>query len=417
MPLVSHMLLRANTILPIASPAFGPGAVRVADGRIAAVGGVEHLQPRPGEAVVDLGEAALLPGLINAHCHLDYSTLRNAIDPQSGFTEWVQRLNSIKRQLGPEDILNAIARGYAEAQQFGTTTVCSMAAFPDLLPHLGRAPLRTWWFYEMIDIRHRVTSEELVAGALSFFDQNPDPLVRYGLNPHAPYTASLLLYRLARACAEQSGMVLTTHVAESREESDMFTQARGPLYDFLNGLGRPMHDCGHDTPFGWLWRNGAICARWLLAHLNDLAESDFALLATLAPEQLPSVVHCPGSHRYFRHPPFPLERLAALGVNVCVGTDSLASTDSLSLLGELRRVRETHTGLDPEWLLRTVTLAPARALGQEGLLGCLAPGAYADLIAIPFAGAPAEAAAACIDHAGRVPWMMLDGKTIVSPAN
>jgi cytosine/adenosine deaminase-related metal-dependent hydrolase len=411
---VSQMLIRANTLLPICSPAVRAGAVRVEDGRITAVGEAGELSPLAGEEVVELGDAVLLPGLINAHCHLDYSTLRNAIAPQAGFTEWVQRLNSIKRQLSPEDILDAIARGYAEAQQFGTTTVCSMAAFPDLLPRLGRAPLRTWWFYEMIDIRHRITSEELVAGALSFFEQNPDPLVRYGLNPHAPYTASLLLYRLARACAEHSGMVLTTHVAESQEESDMFTQARGALYEFLSGLGRPMHDCGHDTPFGWLWRNGAVCGRWLLAHLNDLAESDFALLATLSPEQLPSVVHCPGSHRYFRHPPFPFERLAALGVNLCVATDSLASTDSLALLGELRRVAEAHAGLTPEDLLRTVTLAPARALGQQGLLGCIAPGAFADLIAIPFAGTPAEAAAACVAHPGRVPWMMLDGK-IISP--
>lgn len=408
------MLLRANTVLPICSPALPFGAVRVVEGRITEVGLAEALPPLPGEQIVDLGDAVLLPGLINAHCHLDYSTLRNAVTPQAGFTEWVQRLNSIKRQLGAEDILDAIGRGYTEAQQFGTTTVCSMAAFPDLLPRLGRAPLRTWWFYEMIDIRHRITSEELVAGALSFFNQNADPLVRYGLNPHAPYTASLLLYRLAQACAEHSGMVVTTHVAESQEETDMFVHARGPLYDFLSGLERPMHDCGHDTPFGWLWRNGAIRAQWLLAHLNDLAESDFALLASLAPEQLPSVVHCPGSHRYFGHPPFGFERLAALGVNVCVGTDSLASTDSLSLLGELRRVQEDHPWLTADALLCTVTLAPARALGQEGRLGCISPGALADLIAIPFRGPPQEAAAACVAHAGRVPWMLLDGEVVFS---
>jgi aminodeoxyfutalosine deaminase len=410
------MLLRANTVLPICAPALSYGAVRVVEGRIAEVAGAAGLPPLPGEEVLDLGEAVLLPGLINAHCHLDYSTLRHAVAPQSSFTEWVQRLNSIKRQLSPEDILDAIGRGYAEAQQFGTTTVCSMAAFPDLLPRLGSAPLRTWWFYEMIDIRHRLTSEELVAGALSFFNQNADPLVRYGLNPHAPYTASLLLYRLAQACAGEAGMVLTTHVAESQEEDEMFAHARGPLYDFLSGLGRPMHDCGHDTAFGWLWRNGAIRGQWLLAHLNVLAESDFALLSALSPAQLPSVVHCPGSHRYFGHPVFPFARLAALGVNLCVGTDSLASTDSLSLLGEVRRVQESHPDLPPEALLHMLTLAPARALGQEGRLGCISPGALADLIALPFCGPPEAAAAACIAHSGRVPWMLLDGKVVGSPS-
>jgi cytosine/adenosine deaminase-related metal-dependent hydrolase len=98
-----------------------------------------------------------------------------------------------------------------------------------------------------------------------------------------------------------------------------------------------------------------------------------------------------------------------------VATDSLASTDSLSLLGELRRLRASHPSLTPDALLHTVTAAPARALGREGLLGCLAPGAHADLIAIPFDGPPAAAAGACVAHAGRVPWMMLDGK-IISPS-
>jgi cytosine/adenosine deaminase-related metal-dependent hydrolase len=410
------MLIRANTVLPICSPPLEAGAVRVVGAQITEIDESDALPPLPGEEVLELGEAVLLPGLINAHCHLDYSTLRNAVKPQASFTEWVQRLNSIKRQLSSEDILDAIGRGYAESQYFGTTTVCSMAAFPDLLPRLGPAPLRTWWFYEMIDVRHRITSEELVAGALRFFDQNADPLVRFGLNPHAPYTASLLLYRLAQACAERSDMCVTTHVAESQEETDMFVQARGPLYEFLAGLGRPMHDCGHDTPFGWLWRNGAIRARWLLAHLNDLADSDFALLNALPPEQLPSVVHCPGSHRYFGHPEFPFARLAALGVNLCVGTDSLASTDSLSLLGELRRVQESQPGLGADALLRTVTLAPAKALGQAGRLGCIARDAFADLIAIPYDGPPEGAAAACVAHTAHVPWMMLDGK-VTAPRN
>ncbi len=404
------MLIRARVVLPMTSPALAQGAVRVEGARICEVSRAADLLPTTGETVVELGDAVLLPGLINAHCHLDYSTLRNAIAPPSGFTEWVQRINSIKRQLSDEDVLEAIRRGYAEARRFGTTTVCSMAAFPDLIPELPPAPLRTWWFYEMIDIRHRITSEEVVAGALSFFDQSQNALTQFGLNPHAPYTASLLLYRLARACAQQNGMLLTTHLSESLEETAMFADGNGALHQFLEGLGRPMHDCGHDTPFGWLWRNGAIGKGWILAHLNDLRASDFSLLETIAPEHFPHVVHCPGSHAYFKHPHFAFTKLAGLGVNICVGTDSLASTDSLSLLSELRRLQALELGLSPEDLLHTITLAPARALRQEGQLGCIAPGALADLIAIPFTGDPEEAAAACVAYPGVISWMMVDGK-------
>ena len=404
------MLLRARVVLSISAPPLLGGAVRVEANRVTGVGRASELPPGPDEEVVDLGDVALLPGLINAHCHLDYSTLRNAIKPPAGFTEWVQRLNSIKRQLSNEDILEAIRRGYAEAQRFGTTTICSMAAFPDLVPQLPPAPLRTWWFYEMIDIRHRIASEDVVSGALSFFENRQDGLTQFGLNPHAPYTASLLLYRLARACAQQNGMPLTTHVSESLEESEMFEKGSGPLYQFLEGLERPMHDCGHDTPFGWLWRNGAIGKGWLLAHLNDLKASDFSLLETLSPEQFPHVVHCPGSHAYFKHPPFPFTKLAGLGLNLCVGTDSLASTDSLSLLGELRKLHAKEPSLSAEDLRHTVTLAPARALGKTGELGCIAPGALADLIAIPCSGPAEQAAAECVAHSGAVSWMMVDGQ-------
>lgn len=404
------MLLQARYVLPLASEPILDGAVRVNGNTIEAVGPAQALEAHAGEQVIDFGNHILLPGLINSHCHLDYTSLKNAISAPKGFTEWVKRLNSIKRQLSSEDILQSIAKGFTEARRFGTTTICSMVAFPELMGQLPPPPIRTWWFYEMIDIRHRVTSEEVVNGALSFFGGQNTALTSFGLNPHAPYTASLLLYRLARACANNTNMLLTTHVSESAEESEMFQRGSGALYDFLEELERPMHDCGLDTPFGWLWRNGAIGPDWILAHLNELEASDFTLLGALTPEQLPHIVHCPGSHAYFGHRPFPFTKLAGMGVNICVGTDSLASTESLSLLGEIRRLRMHHPNLAPEDLLHTITLNPARALRKEGQLGCIRPGALADLIAVPYEGSIENATQAVVDFRFNVPWMMLDGK-------
>jgi cytosine/adenosine deaminase-related metal-dependent hydrolase len=409
------MLIRARVLLPCDGPPIADGSVRVEDSLIREVG--SSLPLHPGEELIDLGDSILLPGLINAHCHLDYTSMRNAIAPPKSFTAWVKKLNSIKRQLSPEDITNSITRGAEEARRFGTTAVCSMAAFPELMSSLPPLPIRVWWFYEMIDIRHRHTTDEVVAGALSFFDSQPDPLTRFGLNPHAPYTASLALYRLAHACATAHGMLLTSHVAESHEESDMFQNARGPLYDFLHDLQRPMHDCGLDTPFGWLWRNSAIGPDWILAHLNELEASDFSLLETIGPERFPHVVHCPGSHRYFQHRPFPFAKLAGLGMNVCIGTDSLASTQSLSLLEELRLLADHHPGLSPEDLLHTVTRAPARALRMTDQLGCIRPGALADLIAIPFDGPIHRATEAVIAHSTWVSWMMVHGAPVPDVAS
>lgn len=404
------MILKANLVVPMDGPPIREGAVAIDGNLIVAVGPAAELDLATEGDVLDLGPMALLPGLINAHCHLDYSTLRYALSTQGSFTQWVRRINAIKRTLTNEDYAAALARGFEELQRWGTTSVGNIESIPELMTAVREPPIRTWWFYEMIDIRHRVTSEEMMRGAFSFFQHRPNSLNSFGLSPHAPYTASQSLYGLAKACAETLPLLLTTHVAESQEEREMFGAARGPLFDFMQALGRPMDDCGHDTPFGLLWRNGAIDRDWLLVHMNDLDESDFELLASAGPEGMPTVVHCPGSHAYFEHPRFQYRRLHEMGVNLCVATDSLASTHSLSLLGELRRLRATKPWLNEEQLLATITTHPAKALCLAGRLGTLRPGAFADLIALPVSGNPGTVHREIIDFKQPIPWMMIDGQ-------
>ena len=402
------MIFRARFVLPIDDPPIENGAVAIEGNRIVAVGAAAELT---GE-VTDLGEVVLLPGLINAHCHLDYSMMRHAIDPPKSFTAWVRRINALKRSLDDDDYLAAIGKGFAESKRWGTTTIGNVESFPELMLRLPPSPLRTWWFHEMIDIRHRLPTERALAGALSFFAARTRPLDFFGLSPHSPYTASATLYRLARECSAQLAMPLTTHVAESREELAMFRDKTGPLYEFLDGLQRPMADCGGHSPFTYLWRSGAIDASWILVHMNELVEEDFAILASLPRGEGPHIVHCPGSHRYFQHTPFQYRRLHDLGVNLCVGTDSLASTHSLSLLEEVRGLQRTNPWMTPEQLLRTVTVNPARALKYGGDLGKIAPGALADLIAIPVAGSVADLHEEIISYTRPVPWMMVDGNVV-----
>lgn len=409
------MILKASIVVPLEGSPIPDGAVMIDDDCIVAVGPASELVGRSGKVLHDLTGMALLPGLINAHCHLDYSTLRYAISPQPSFTAWVRRINAIKRTLTNDDYGEAIARGFRELQRWGTTSVCNIESVPELMMKMPEPPIRTWWCYEMIDIRHRITTDEVVLGALSFFEKEQNALSNFGLSPHAPYTASRSLYRLADACGATMKMVLTTHVAESREERDMFGAARGPLYDFMQSLGRSMEDCGSTTPFAHLWRTGAINRQWLLAHMNELTENDFSLLASLSAGEQPHVVHCPGSHAYFNHSPFPYRRLHEIGVNLCVGTDSLASTNSLSLLGELRRLRRSEPWLSAPQLLATVTTNAARALKMQDKLGVLRPGACADLIALPVTGNLAAVHDEIVDFRQPIPWMMIDGKIRPQP--
>ncbi|MHA3773158.1 amidohydrolase family protein [Verrucomicrobiota bacterium sgz303538] len=396
------------------SPPLENGAVAVDGNSIAAIGKIEDLAWLDDGPVIDLGDVALFPGLINAHCHLDYTMMRYAIAPPKSFTAWVQRINALKRSLDSDDYLAAIQKGFRELQKWGTTSVCNIEAFPELMPGMPEPPIRTWWFYEMIDIRHRITTNDVVAGALSFFHNRPHSLSRFGLSPHAPYTASRPLFELANACANTMTMLLTTHVAESREEAEMFREGSGPLYEFMASLGRPMSDCGKGSAFSQLWNCGAINANWLLAHMNELSESDFALLANQPRGNTPHIVHCPGSHAYFGHSPFQFRRLHSLGVNISVGTDSLASTNSLSLFDELRRLEKEEPWLTPHQLLRTITLNPALALRRKGRLGRIGPGALADLIALPVSGKLETIYEEIVHFHEPIRWMMIDGKQITS---
>jgi cytosine/adenosine deaminase-related metal-dependent hydrolase len=404
------MILRARIVVPMDGPPIADGAVKVDGNKIVAVGTFADLGAGFGGEVNDLGEVALLPGFINAHCHLDYTILRHAISPPKSFSAWVQRINAIKRSLGPEDYLKSIARGFDGCIKWGTTTVFNIESFPELMPHLPPPPIRTWWFYEMIDIRHRITTEDVVAGALSFFQHRSGNLSNFGLSPHAPFTASLELFRLSNNCAQAFNMPLTTHVAESYEEFEMFHDARGPLYSFLESIGRPMGDCGKGTPFELLWRAGAINGQWILAHMNELTESDFDLLGSVPQTDRPTIVHCPSSHRYFNHSPFAWQRLQQMGINLCVGTDSLASCDSLSLLGELRQLSDREPSLSGEQLLHSVTRSPARALRREHSLGRIRAGALADLIAVPVSGTLAAVHEEIVEYTRPIPWMMIDGE-------
>ena len=405
------MILRARIVLPISSTPIEDGAVAISGNTISAVGGFTEIRKAHGGELIDLGERVLMPGLINAHCHLDYSMMRRAIQPQRSFTEWIRRINALKRSLSLDDYRDAITRGFSELQRYGTTTVANIESFPELLPEMSAPPIRTWWFLEMIDLRHLVTSEDVVAGTLAFFEKPSDWLGGFGLSPHAPYTASGPLYELVSAAAEKFDMPVMTHVAESREEWEMFRHARGELYEFMARLDRWMHDCQHQsTPLRHVLNYTALGARWILTHMNELDESDFVLLASLPRDARPSIAHCPGSHRYFRHAPFPMAKLLELGMNVCLGTDSLASTYSLSLFDEMRLLAKNEPWMHPADILTMATLNGARALGMNA--GKIAPGALADLIALPTARSFATVHADILAYREPIPWMMLDGKVL-----
>ena len=405
------MIIRARTVVTMDGAPIDNGAVAVSGNRITDVGKFDEITSRNAGEIVDLGEQALLPGLINAHCHLDYTCLRGQIPPQKSFADWIRAINTEKANLSPKDYLASINDGFAEAKRFGTTTIANLTAFPELIPKIG-APIRAWWFAELIDVRAPERSNETVDRAVEWLRCAPN----WGLAPHALFTASKNLYRRCEEIARRENILLTTHLAESLEEMEMFHDASGPLYEFLKSIGRPMNDCGNRTPLELFLtiRDSSASLRsarndnnWLLAHLNELTESDFELLKNL--ERKSHIVHSPRSHDYFKHSRFPFEKLRALGFNICLGTDSLASNENLSLFGEMRAFQKEFPGVPPEEVLQMVTVNPARALRQENDLGRIRRGCRADLISIPCSGTD-DVFAEIIAFEEAVDWILLNGK-------
>ncbi len=380
-------------------------------GSIVDVGKFSEISARYcGQEIVDLGEQVLLPGLINAHCHLDYTCLRGKIPRQKSFTDWIRAINAEKSKLSPQDYLISINEGFEEAKRFGTTTIANLTAFPELIRRVPAVPIRTWWFAELIDVRSPDRANELVDSAVELLKSEQN----YGLAPHALFTASKNLYQRCEEAGE--GILLTTHLAESREEMEMFRDGSGPLYEFLESIGRDMGDCGHGTALECFLRVTDLSTKrlltqnennWLVAHLNELTESDFELLKKMKTKF--HVVHSPRSHDYFDHSRFPFKRLHAIGFNVCLGTDSLASNECLSLFAEVRAFQRNEPAVSPDKIFEMVTVNAASALRQQNTLGRIRPGFRADLIAIPCTE-DGDLFAEIVAFEGEINWMMVNGK-------
>jgi aminodeoxyfutalosine deaminase len=414
-----RLLLRSRLVLPLSRPPIEDGAVRVAGDRIARVGRWRDLAAEGRGDVVDLGESVLLPGLVNAHCHLDYTDMAGMVPPQKSFIDWIKLITSAKGEWSDEEFAASWRRGADMLLRSGTTTVGDFEALPELLPAAWSAtPLRVISFLELTGVKGRRNPRALLQEALARIRTLPPGRCRACLGPHAPYSTVPELLRLAAAAARRRRWPLSVHVAESLQEFNMFLRGDGEMHAWLRRNERDMSDCGQGSPVAQLNRNRVLAANLLAVHVNYLDAGDAALLARRGV----SVVHCPRSHAYFGHQPFPFRELSRAGVNLCLGTDSLATvyktrrdTVELNLFDEMRAFATAHPRVGPKPLVSMVTRNAARALGLAGQVGVLTRGAWADLISVPFAGRAADAYGAVLEHRGAVSATMINGQWAIAP--
>ncbi len=406
-------LLRVRCLLPVSQPPIEDAAVLVRGNRIVRLGTARELGKNFSGESFDLGEMILLPGLVNAHCHLDYTDVAGKIPPVKFFTDWIKTLMQFKAGWNFSEYAQSWLAGAKMLVHTGTTTVADVEAVPELLPHVWTAtPLRVCSFLEMTGVKSRRAADLLLNETEEFISGLPPARSFAGLSPHALYsTTPELMRKAAKLCARRDWQ-MTTHVAESEQEFEMFMHGRGSLFEWLSGQ-RDLSDCGEGSPVQQLEKLGMLSRNLLAVHVNYLGDGDAGLLA----HRNVSVAHCPRSHAYFRHRPFPFEELSKARVNIGLGTDSLASISrartqpvELNMFGEMQLFASNHPGVLPTSILQMATLHGARALGLEGKIGELTPGAFADMIAIPFNGKLSDVFAAVLHHKGNVTASMIDGE-------
>jgi cytosine/adenosine deaminase-related metal-dependent hydrolase len=281
--------------------------------------------------------------------------------------------------------------GVDESLRSGTTTIVDHSYTAASLASLRETGIRAHLVFEMIALREsRIPGFERAYRKLRRTCRG-DPRVRVGVAPHAPYTASADLYRAARRWIGKRE-ILSTHLAEHRAEKELLLRGTGDLRWLLEKrkMGVERWVPPKVSPFGFLMDLGVLQTGTLLVHCNYADAKDIEILR----ETGMPVVYCPRSHAFFGHPRHPVGRYRKAGIPVALGTDSLASNRTLSILDEMRFLAGNRRDLSARALLEMATRDGARALGAHREMGRLAPRYRADLVAVSLAGgdgAPPEA--------------------------
>ncbi|MCA9188711.1 MAG: amidohydrolase family protein [Pirellulaceae bacterium] len=397
------LALHARYVFPVSSRPINDAYVVVHHGRVQQI--AQHPdQLDPSCQVQELGNVALLPGLINAHTHLQFSQLTMPLPHRgSSFASWIRSVIDYRRrqdQTSPGWIEEAVAQGATEAFTAGTVGMCEIMSVP---PHDWPAIQRNLERLASFSQRY-IACLELIGNELDRVNQAIENTrhaftlfhamrktcpqqyrCQMAISPHAPYSTTPDLVRQCVQLANNNHCLLAMHLAESSEEMQLLEQHDGPLVELLRELGfwNPTSIPKGTRPLDYL-RLLAQAPRSLVVHGNCLSDDELSFVAHHADRM--SLVHCPRTHEYFGRPTFPLAEIMARGIRVVVGTDSRASNPDLSIWNEIRTLAGIwRKRIPPEKILGMGTNEAAQALGLSGY-GEIVPGARASFAKVPLSG-------------------------------
>lgn len=395
-PQLSHADMRARRLaarwlLPIEGQPIEHGALLVGDdGRIVAVG-PEMVVPRPENIpVAEFPDAAILPGLINTHTHLELTGLAEPVQALE-FPDWIRRLRQVKSTRTASEYLDAARQGLRDCFAAGVTTVADTGDSGTVIRALSESD-GSGIAYQEVFGPHPAQVDESLANLQQRVEKSSEWVtgrVQIGVSPHAPYTVSGPLFRAVGDWARAERIPVAVHIAESTAEAQFLLAGTGPFADAWLARGIPLPPPPGKTPVAWLGNHEILSEHTLCIHAIQVGPEDLELLA----QSGAAVAHCPLSNLAHGHGLPPLQSFLDAGIRVGLGTDSVVSVGRLDLLAEARAAARIAS-LDADQLLELCTLGGARALGIDSETGSLVAGKWADCIVVRLAPAantsPAE---------------------------
>lgn len=374
-------------MLPVSAPPVENGTVVVRDGRIAWVGRRHDAPAGDPRADVDLGDALLIPGLVNVHTHLELTVLRGFLEDLS-FDQWILRLHGVKKNvLDRGRMLDSARLGIAEGLRAGVTTYADTCDSGVAFDAMLEAGVRGIMYQEVFGPDPAEASPSLAGlhQKVTALLPRQTPLVRVGISPHAPYTVSDALYAAVARYARETALPIAAHIAESEVERDLVERGEGIFADGQRKRGIDIRPRARSS-IQVLENTGILDAGALLIHCVRLDDADVRLIA----KSPCSVAHCPVSNAKLGHGTSPVLEMLQAGIPVGLGSDSVASNNRMDILAEARaaalaqRARlARHDVLSARDVLHLATLGGARALGIDAEVGSLERGKSADLAAFP----------------------------------
>lgn len=410
-------IIAASHLLPVASPSIAGGALAVEQGRIVAQGTLAELKSVFSAPVTEYPGCAILPGLVNAHSHLELThfpawKIRKGIDyaPRT-YTDWVIQVIKIRRALTVGEREQSVLEGIRISLESGTTVLGEILSDHQLLRLYLQSPLAGRVYLEIIGQDSRRCAGQLagIPDRIALFDQTS---LCPGLSPHAPHTLAPECFRQVLSCAGELRVPLVIHLAESRDELDFFFDSTGaiaeklyPFVDWSSHLPSPRRT----TPTAFLDSLGLLGTGTTVIHCVHVSPAEVELLR----QRGVSVVLCPRSNDRLDVGTAPVKRMKKAGIPLALGTDSLASNDSLSLLDEARFLLQQFPDVfSYDDVLRMITLNGARVLGVDGQVGSLEVDKRADFLVVELPENPGRDLAEAIIERGVLQEVYLQGAAL-----